>query len=184
MRFLWTVARSDLGTWTDRGAGSRDTTANPHPISPSPTRVQVSWPVKGRETAPQAQPQGRALEWGLPGPRVGALPRRMWRLAGKGQGGSRVPQQVVSSLPSCQEGRKVRLERHRRTRHSPQTRRPQQRLLLRASLRGDRDTSEGRGPPPPCADGARPHPPRRPLEQHPPPDTHPQPTGPHTAPGT
>ena len=59
--------------------------------------------------------------------------------------------------------------------------RPQQRLLLRASLGRDRDLG-GRSPPPPCADGTRPHPARPPLpEQHPLPHTHPQRTGLHTA---
>lgn len=77
---------------------------------------------------------------------MGALQGGMWRLAGKGQGGSRVPQQVVSlPLPSCQEeqGRWWRGTEGHATAHKRE--RPQQRLLP-GPLRGTEGLG-GRSPP-------------------------------------
>lgn len=39
VRFLWTVARSDLGTLDRQESVSKDTTISAHPISPSCTKV-------------------------------------------------------------------------------------------------------------------------------------------------
>lgn len=65
--------------------------------------------MKAERTAPQAH-SPRGGPWSGVYLDQGWVPSQggMWRLAGKGQGGSRVPQQVVSSpYPAARKSRKV-----------------------------------------------------------------------------
>ena len=155
----------------------------PTPLSPSPTHVQVSWLIKAERAAPQG-PKSQGGPWSGVYLDQGWMPFQggMWGLAGKGRGGPRVPQQVVSSpYPATRKSRKV-VERAQKDTPQPTNERVLSSDSSSGPLWGGTETSEGRSLPPPCADGTRPHPPRRPLpEQHPLPHTHPQRTGLHTA---